>query len=82
MRGAQRQQDRWVLPPPQRPPRKAEGIVATAPKLARIIHGMIAGQKAYGENEAFKVTPSAQAHRLQHLHQQAAKLGLQLVPAM
>jgi transposase len=60
---------------------KAEGIVATAHKLARILYGMIKSGQAYDENEAFKVTPSSQAHRLRNLQKQAQALGLQLVPA-
>lgn len=60
---------------------KAEGIVATAHKLCRIIYGMIKSGRAYDETEAFKATPSSQAHRLQNLQKQATKLGLQLVPA-
>lgn len=61
--------------------RRGERRGAARSNLARIIHGMIFHQRAYDENEAFKVTPSSQAHRLQHLHKQAAKLGFQLVPA-
>lgn len=59
---------------------KAEGIVATAHKLARIVYGMIKNRKSYAEAEAFKVTPSSQARRLQTLHKQAHALGFQLVP--
>jgi hypothetical protein len=61
---------------------KAEGIVATAHKLARIIYGMIKSGNAYDESEAFKVTPASQAKRLLNLQKQAHSLGLQLVPAM
>lgn len=60
---------------------KAEGIVATAHKMVRIIFGMIATGKAYDENEAFKQTPSSAARRLKHIQKQAQTLGLQLVPA-
>lgn len=60
---------------------KAEGIVAVAHKLARIVYAMITTGKAYDEKEAFKVTPSALHKRLQNLQKQAAALGLQLIPA-
>lgn len=60
---------------------KAEGIVAVAHKLARIVYAMIATGRAYDEKEAFKVSPSSLAKRLQHLQNQAAALGLQLVAA-
>ena len=60
---------------------KAEGIVAVAHKLARIVYAMITTGQAYDEKEAFKVTPSAQAKRLQNLQKQANALGMQLVPA-
>jgi transposase len=36
---------------------KAEGIVAVAHKLTRIVYTMIVTGKAYDEKEAFKVTP-------------------------
>lgn len=57
---------------------KAEGTVAVAHKLARIVYAMITTGKAYDEKEAFKVTPSALHKRLQNLQKQAAALGLQL----
>jgi transposase len=60
---------------------KAEGIVAVAHKLARIVYGMITTAKAYDEKEAFKLTASSVAKRLQNLQKQAASLGLQLIPA-
>jgi transposase len=60
---------------------KAEGIVAVAHKLARIVYAMITTGQAYDEKEAFKVTPSARHKRLQNLQKQAAALGLQLVAA-
>lgn len=59
---------------------KAEGIVATAHKLARVVYGMIKSGTSYNEAEAFKVTPSSQARRLQNLQKQAHALGFQLVP--
>jgi transposase len=60
---------------------KAEGIVAVAHKLARILYGMIASGRAYDENEAFKLTPSSTAKRLINLQKQAHALGYQLLPA-
>jgi transposase len=61
---------------------KAEGIVAVAHKLARIIFAMIATARPYDEQEAFKQTPSSKARQIQRLQQQAAKHGLQLVAAL
>lgn len=58
---------------------KADGIVAVAHKLARFVYAMITTGKAYDEKEAFRVTPSAQAKRLQNLQRQANALGMQLV---
>lgn len=43
---------------------KAEGITATAHKLARVVYGMIKAQKSYDEKEAFKPNPQATARRL------------------
>lgn len=60
---------------------KAEGTVAAAHKLARILYGMIKSQRAYDENEAFKITPQTAARRRRNLEKQAAALGLQLVAA-
>ncbi len=60
---------------------KAEGITATAHKLARILYAVITRRMPYNEDEAFKQTPATQARRLFNLQKQAAKLGLQLVPA-
>jgi hypothetical protein len=61
---------------------KAEGIVAGAHKLARIIYGMIKNQKPYNGAEAFKTTPQTAARRRRNLERQAAALGLQLVAAV
>jgi len=61
---------------------KAEGIVAGAHKLVRIIYGMIKNQKPYDETEAFKTTPQTAARRRRNLEKQAAALGLQLVAAV
>jgi transposase len=60
---------------------RAEGITATAHKLARIVYGMIFHQTAYNEQEAFKVTPRKQAKALKALQKQAATLGFTLQPA-
>lgn len=60
---------------------KAEGLVAGAHKLVRILYGMIRSQQAYDENEAFKITPQTAKRRLQNLQKQAAAMGLQLVAA-
>ena len=37
---------------------KAEGLTATAHKLARVVYGMIKAQKSDDEQEAFKPNPS------------------------
>jgi len=60
---------------------KAEGITATAHKLARIIYAMIQKRQPYNEQEAFKVTPITKARRVQRLIKQAEALGLTLVAA-
>jgi transposase len=60
---------------------KAEGITATAHKLARILYAVITRRVTYHEEEAFKQTPATQARRIHNLQKQAAKLGLQLIPA-
>ncbi len=59
---------------------KAEGITATAHKLARILYGVIVNQKPYCETEAFRLTTSSQKNRLKRLHNEAAAIGMQLVP--
>jgi transposase len=60
---------------------KAEGIVAVAHKLARVIYAMLTSRQPYDEATAFRQTPSSKARHLQNLQKQAAKLGLQLIPA-
>jgi transposase len=60
---------------------KAEGLVATAHKLIRILYGMIKSQRPYDENEAFKITPQSLARRRRNLEKQAAALGFTLQPA-
>jgi len=59
---------------------KAEGIVAVAHKLARILYAMITTRRPYDEKVAFAITPAKLQRRLNHLHAQAAKFGFQLVP--
>jgi transposase len=60
---------------------KAEGISATAHKLARILYTLITTGQPYDEAKAFAPTPQAKDRCLARLTQQAKKLGLQLVPA-
>ena len=60
---------------------KAEGIVAGAHKLARIIWSMVATGQPYDEKKAFQLTPSSTARRLKHLQNQAKALNMALVPA-
>ena len=60
---------------------KAEGITATAHKLARILYAVITRRVPYNEDEAFKQTPANKNRRIFNLQKQAARLGLQLTPA-
>ena len=60
---------------------KAEGIVAGAHKLARIIWAMIVSGQPYEENKAFATTPASLARRLKNLQHQAKALNLTLVAA-
>lgn len=60
---------------------KAEGITATAHKLARIIYSMIRSGNAYDEEEAFKSNPGVERKREKNLKIQAKKMGFELVPA-
>jgi transposase len=59
---------------------KAEGITATAHKLARIIYALISTQQPYQEQIAFQLTPQRRASQVANLHRQAAKLGYVLAP--
>ena len=59
---------------------KAEGIVAGAHKLARIIWAMIATGQPYDEAKAFKTTAASLARRLQNLQNQAQALNMKLGP--
>lgn len=60
---------------------KAEGIVAGAHKLARIIWAMVVSGQPYEEAKAFLSTPASLARRLQNLKNQAKALNMTLVPA-
>ena len=60
---------------------KAEGIVAGAHKLARVIWAMIVSGQPYDESKAFDTTPAATARRLKNLQNQAKALNMTLVPA-
>jgi transposase len=59
---------------------KAEGLTATAHKLARIIYAMILHQTSYDENNAFKTTQASASRQRKRLEKHAASLGLQLTP--
>ena len=60
---------------------KAEGIVAGAHKLARIIWALIVSGQPYDETKAFETTPASTARRLKNLQNQAKALNMTLVPA-
>ena len=60
---------------------KAEGIVAAAHKLARIIWSMLVSGQPYDEDKAFKLTAASTARRLKNLQNQVQSLGMTLVPA-
>ena len=59
---------------------KAEGITATAHKLARIIYSMIRSGRAYDEKEAFKSNPGVERKREKNLKMLAKQMGFELVP--
>jgi hypothetical protein len=59
---------------------KAEGITATAHKLARVIHAMIANGRSYDESQALRSNPGVEKKRLKTLKTLAEKHGFQLVP--
>ena len=61
--------------------RVAKGFRLAGHKLARVVYGMIKSGRPYDEEKAFRPTPSSQARRLKHLQEQAATLGMQLLPA-
>lgn len=58
---------------------KAEGVVATAHKLARILYAMITRCQPYDPGMAAQTTPAARLRQLKTLQARAAALGLQLV---
>jgi transposase len=59
---------------------KAEGITATAHKLARILYTLIANAATYDESQAFPVKPATRQKQLRQLQSLAKKLGLQVLP--
>lgn len=60
---------------------KAEGITATAHRIARIIYHLVSKQTPYDDHQIFQLTPKAKARRIANLQRQAQKLGLQIVVA-
>lgn len=61
---------------------KAEGITATAHKLARILYGVIASKRPYDEATAFRLTPAKKQRQIRILRKKAEAMGMQLVPAV
>ena len=61
---------------------KAQGITATAHKLARVIYAMIANRAPYDEAEAFKTNPGITQKRINSLASAAGQLGFKLVPTL
>jgi len=59
---------------------KAEGVTATAHKLARILYAVITTGQPYDETKAFTPSLRAKSNRLSRLNKQAKILGMQLVP--
>jgi hypothetical protein len=59
----------------------AEGFTAMGRQLAGIFSAVITRRVADNEAEAFKQTPATPARRISNLQKQAAKFGLQLLPA-
>lgn len=57
----------------------AEGITATAHKLARVVYAMIATGRTYDEKEAFRITPQNHKKQLNKLEKQALALGFKIV---
>lgn len=58
---------------------KAEGITATAHKIARIIYAMITNQQGYDDEIAFKITPRNRERQLLRIQKQAAQFGFKIV---
>ncbi len=59
---------------------KAEGVTATAHKLARILYAMIATRTPYRADEARRLPAKAKANRVRNMRKQAAALGFELTP--
>jgi len=59
---------------------KAEGVTATAHKLARILYAMIATRTPYRADEARRLPAKAKANRVRNIKKQAAALGFKLTP--
>jgi transposase len=60
---------------------KAEGITATAHKLARIVFSMIATRQPFDDSKVFELSPLRRTRRLRNLNKIAEKLGFTLVPS-
>ena len=60
---------------------KAEGITATAHKLARILYTLIVTGKSYDDQIITQMPEKARNKRLRNLQKQAEKLGMQIVAA-
>ncbi|MCW0220139.1 MAG: hypothetical protein OJI67_17570 [Prosthecobacter sp.] len=59
----------------------AEGVTATAHRIARIIYHMAAKQSAYEDSLVFQLTDKAKARRIATLSAKDKKLGCQIVVA-
>ena len=59
---------------------KAEGITATAHKLARVFYSLLVSGEAYDEKKAFPKTKAQVKRQLRNLEKNAEKLGYKLVP--
>jgi len=59
----------------------AKAIVATACKIARIVYHMLKDKREYVDHGADWYDHKYQEQLLKRLKRQAAKLGMQLVPA-
>ena len=59
----------------------AEGITATAHKVARIVFTLITTREAYDDTKAVRAGPGMKALQIRNLSKRARKLGLQLVVA-
>ncbi len=59
----------------------AEGITATAHKLARIIYNLITTGQTYDESHLSRMPLRVRDRRIKNLQKQAAKLGMQIIAA-